>query len=196
MINKTYDLKSIKSSARNNLPFFSLLCIFLAGLILALLYTLNRNPTANLMLNIISNNTDHKSFTRYFLLVNLLLSFLIIMNGFSMLGKPFTMVLLFVYSFLLGILLIMTFKQQSGNNLIFFFLFYILPSILFSISQISACIQSVFFSSDLYYNYFKNSTIKTKIRTYLKRYALIILLICSGGVVMSIVSAVYIRFVF
>ncbi|MBR3955283.1 MAG: stage II sporulation protein M [Clostridia bacterium] len=190
MINKTYDLKQIKEQLKNSLPFFYLLSVFVAGLIFAVIYYIKIQVGDNTVITLIASTENFKNLVQYFIIGNFLFSLVFFINGFSMLGKPFTFVLLFVYGFLLGIILIATYFHQKQENLHFFFLFFILPSVFYCIAQLSACVQSVFFSSDLYYNYFKNTVIKTKIRTYLKRYALILFLICSGGVVMSIVAVI------
>ncbi len=195
MINKTYDLKHIRESVKNSLPLFYLLTAFFMGLLLAVINTVYMSDE-KLQSALMQAIFRYQNIVQYVFLINLLCSLLFFLNGFSMLGKPFTIVLLFVYGYALATYLIVFFRQQNGENILFFFLCYILSSVFYSIAQIAACVQSVFFSSDLYYNYFYNTAIKTKIRIYLKRYILIFLLICSGGVCMSIVAAIFNRFVF
>ncbi len=193
MINKTYNLKSINASIKNNLPFFILISVYITGLFLSVLHSVTMQDAEGIINDVFSETVDYKKTAQIIFIINLIYTIVFFLNGFCMLGKPFTMLLLLTYSFLLGSLLIIVFRQQNTNNIFMFSILYIFPAVLFSISQISACVQSVFFSEDLYNNYFKNSVIKTKIRTYLKRYALILLLNCSGGVMMSIVAAVFIR---
>jgi|GEM_PF-1635528 len=195
MINKTYDLNHIRESVKNSLPLFYLLAAFFMGLLLAVINTVymsDEKMQSPLMQEIFS----YQNIVQYVFLINLLCSLLFFLNGFSMLGKPFTIVLLFVYGFALASYLIVFFRQQNGENILFFFLHYILSSVFYSIAQIAACVQSAFFSSDLYNNYFYNTAIKTKIRTYLKRYILVLIIICSGGMCMSIVAVIFNRFVF
>lgn len=196
MINKTYDLKLIREKSKNSLPLFYLISAFVTGLVFAIINYSAMQTQGKYTFAPLQYAANYQRIVQYIFIVNLLFCLVFFINGFSMLGRPITTVILFTYGFLLSLILIISYKQQNDDNKLFFFLFYIFPSVLYSIGQISACVQSVFFSSDLYNNFLKNEVIKTKIRTYLIRYALILFLIFSGGVVMSIVAAVVGRFGF
>lgn len=128
-------------------------------------------------------------------MINLFCLFLHFYHGFNLVGKMFVYLLMLLTGFTFASIAYF-FMLSNVEKAFDFSVFVLMPAlILFSVAQLCAASQSISFSGELYDHFFKQQSIQTEIRTYLKRYILIFGLIIAGSCYIAAVGLLFISIV-
>ncbi len=196
LMHKTVDLRNINKNAKKNFPYIFFIFIFLLGLLLSVYYIIiiNGQSVQNTLSDIPISQQEIFKFIKQFTINGLILIAISFISGFCAVGMPIQILDMLVCSIQIGTMVIQYCMQENQCSLPFAFIVFIPSAICFSISLMSANIQSSFISTDLFRSFMIQTDVqKINIRTYLTRYILIIKLFLLSICWLLIVGSIFIR---
>ncbi len=184
----TVDLKNIKTSLADTSQIVIIFAVFSVGIFSSVLISKERE----FIISIVSNFNNYCSaLSAIIILLNILTVLFLFYSGLNLAGKSLIYVIILLYGYFSAALLAIMYNY---NQTLCFA--SIMPSAIFSsFTHICEATQSLYVSKDLYDSYIKKMENKTEIKTYLKRYILMLIIQSISGAYLILSLFFVIRFV-